>query len=65
MKKPRYFPIEAKRSAVRRVAAGEAVSTVARDIGAGRGRLYLWYRSTRRVALRGCADMAGRASKRR
>jgi transposase-like protein len=44
MKKPRYFPIEVKRGAVKRIAAGEAVSTVARDLGAGCGRLYLWYR---------------------
>lgn len=41
--KHRYFSVEAKRAAVRRVADGEAASTVARDIGAERGTLYKWY----------------------
>jgi transposase len=53
MKQPRYFPIEVKRAAVKRVASGEAVSTVARDIGAGRGRLYLWYRRYQEGGLDG------------
>ncbi len=43
-KKHRYFSVEEKRSAVGRVAAGEAASTVARDIGAERDSLYKWYR---------------------
>jgi transposase-like protein len=42
-KQHRYFPVEAKRAAVLRVEAGEAVSAIARDIGATRGRLYAWY----------------------
>ena len=45
--KHRYFPEEAKRAAVKRVAAGEAVSTVARAIGTHRSRLYEWYRKYR------------------
>lgn len=46
-KKRRYFAEEVKRAAVKRVVAGEAVSTVARDIGARRGRLYEWYHQYR------------------
>ena len=44
MKKHRYFSEEQKRAAVARVAGGEAVSTVARAIGADRRRLYEWWR---------------------
>ncbi len=44
MKKYRYFTEGQKRVAVERVAAGEAVSRVARAIGADRKRLYEWYR---------------------
>jgi transposase len=43
-KKHRYFSVEEKQSAVQRMAAGEAASTVARDIGAARDTLYKWYR---------------------
>ena len=43
MKKHRYFTEDQKRAAVARVAAGEAVSTVARAIRADRKRLYEWY----------------------
>jgi transposase-like protein len=43
MKKHRYLSEAAKRSAVARVASGEAVSTVARSIGVNRNRLYEWY----------------------
>ena len=42
MKKHQYFTEERTRSAVARVAAGEAVSTVARSMGADRKRLYEW-----------------------
>jgi transposase-like protein len=42
MKKHRYFPEDVKRRAVGRVAKGEAVTTVAQDIGADRRRLYEW-----------------------
>ena len=42
MKKHRQFTEEEKRSAVARVLKGEAVSTVARAIGADRNRLYEW-----------------------
>jgi transposase len=38
----RYLSEAQKRSAVARVAAGEAVSTVARSIGVNRNRLYEW-----------------------
>lgn len=41
-KKPRYFTVEEKLAAVKRVANGEAVSTVARDIGGNRDTLYKW-----------------------
>jgi transposase len=44
MKKHRYFTEEQKRAAVARVMKGEAVSTVARKIGADRKRLYEWRR---------------------
>jgi|SRR5919108_2816563 transposase-like protein len=53
MRKHRYFPEEAKRAAVKRVADGEAVSTVARSIGAHRGRLYEWYRKYQEGGLDG------------
>ncbi len=42
MKKLRYFTDEQKLAAVARVLKGEAVSTVARAIGADRKRLYEW-----------------------
>jgi len=42
MKKRRQFPEGLKRSAVRRVVAGEAVATVARSIGVDRRRLDDW-----------------------
>ena len=42
MKKHRQFTEEQKRAAVARVLKGEAVSTVARSIGADRNRLYEW-----------------------
>jgi len=42
MKKHRHFTEEQKRAAVARVLKGEAVSTVARKIGADRKRLYEW-----------------------
>jgi len=53
MKKARYFPVEVKRKAVERVAAGEAVSTVGREIGADRGLLYKWYRKYQEGGLDG------------
>jgi transposase len=43
MSKHRYFREEEKRAAVARVAAGESVTTVARQLGADRRRLYEWY----------------------
>ena len=43
MSKHRYFREEVKRAAVARVAAGASVTTVARQIGADRRRLYEWY----------------------
>lgn len=52
-KKYRYFPEAEKRSAVKRMAAGEAPSTVARDIGANRSRLYEWYDKYREGGLEG------------
>jgi transposase len=53
MNKHRCFPEDVKRAAVRRVANGEAVSTVARAIGANRGRLYEWYRKYQEGGLEG------------
>jgi transposase len=47
MKTRRRFSEEVKRSAVRRVLEGEAVSTVARAIGVERRRLHDWYRKYR------------------
>jgi transposase len=40
----RRYLAEEKEAAVRRVAAGEAVTSVARAVGADRKRLYEWYR---------------------
>ena len=42
---------EVKRTAVRRVAAGEAVSAVAADLGIDRRRLYEWQELARRDGL--------------
>ena len=53
MKERQYFALEVKRTAVKRVAAGEAVSTVALDIGTTGGRLYAWYRKYRAEGLDG------------
>jgi transposase len=53
MKKHRYFPEDVKRAAVKRVAEGVSVSTVAREIGANRGRLYEWYRKYQEGGLEG------------
>ncbi|HEY2873852.1 MAG TPA: transposase [Reyranella sp.] len=56
MKKHRHFTEEQKRAAVARVVKGEAVSTVARAIGADRKRLYEWrsrYQSAGAAGLRG------------
>ena len=53
MKERQYFALEVKRTAVKRVAAGEAVSTVALDIGTTCGRLYAWYRKYRAEGLDG------------
>ena len=44
MKRHRQLAEIEKRASVGRVAAGEAVSTVARSIGVDRRRLYEWYR---------------------
>ena len=55
MKKHRHFTEEQKRAAVARVLKGEAVSTVARAIGADRKRLYDWrsqYREAGPAGLR-------------
>jgi transposase len=46
-RKHRYFPEEVKLAAVKRMVDGEAASTVARDIGAERTRLYEWYHKYR------------------
>jgi transposase len=53
MKKARYFALAVKRKTVERLAAGEAVSTVAREIGADRGALYKWYRKYQEGGLDG------------
>jgi len=52
-KKHRYFPVEVKVAAIKRVANGEAVSTVARDIGGNRDSLYKWYRKYQEGGLDG------------
>ena len=52
-KKHRYFPVKEKVAAVKRVANGEAVSTVARDIGGHRDSLYKWYRKYQEGGLDG------------
>ena len=46
-KRYQYLSEARKRSAVARVAGGEAVSTVARSIGVNRNRLYEWCRKYR------------------
>ena len=52
-KKHRYLSVEAKGAAVKRVAAGEAASTVAREIGIARDSLYKWYRKYQEGGLDG------------
>lgn len=53
MKKPRILPVEVKRTAVKRVAAGEGVPAVALEIGVTSGRLYRWYSKYRQDGLEG------------
>ena len=53
MRKPRYFSVEIKRRAVKRIAAGEAVATVADEVGAGRSRVYRWYKRYQEEGLTG------------
>ena len=60
----RYLSEAQKRAAVARVAAGEAVSTVARSIEVNRNRLYEWCTSTRKVEPRRCGGLVGRARRR-
>jgi transposase len=52
-KKHRYFADDVKLAAVKRLADGEAASTVARDIGADRLRLYEWYHKYREGGAEG------------
>src|SRR5262245_34450313 len=52
-KKHRYFSDDVKLAAVKRMADGEAVLTVARDIGANRLRLYEWYHKYREGGAEG------------
>jgi transposase len=52
-KKHRYFSVEEKLAAVQRMANGEAVLTVARDIGGSRDSLYKWYRHYQEGGLDG------------
>jgi hypothetical protein len=61
-RKHRYFPDDVKLAAVQRMAAGEAASTVARDIGADRLRLYEWYHKYREGGPEGLRRV-GRPSK--
>jgi len=61
-KNHRYFSDDVKLAAVKRVAKGEAVSTVARDIGANRLRLYEWYHKYREGGPSGLRRV-GRPSK--
>jgi hypothetical protein len=64
-KNHRYFSVEEKkRSAVKRVTAGEAASTAAPDIGAERDSL-CDTASIRMAGRRSCAGLAGRARRRR
>ena len=51
MKRPLNVSGEIKRAAVRRVAAGEAVSAVASDLKINRQRLYEWQEQARRGGL--------------
>jgi transposase len=61
-KKPRYFPVEVKLAAVKRVTNGEAVLTVARDIGGNRDSLYKWCRKYQEIGPDGLRA-AGRPRK--
>jgi transposase len=61
-KKYRYFSEDVKRAAVKRLVDGEAVATVARDIGAKGGRLYEWYHKYREGGPEGLRR-SGRPSK--
>lgn len=51
MKRPLNVSGEVKRKAVRRVAAGEAVSAVAADLGIDRRRVYEWQEQVRQGGL--------------
>jgi transposase-like protein len=51
MKRAKSISVELKRRAVRRVAAGEAVSAVAADLGVDRRRLYEWQEQVRQGGL--------------
>ena len=51
MKRSKNVSVELKRRAVRRVAAGEAVSAVAADLKVDRRRLYEWQEQVRQDGL--------------
>jgi len=62
MKRRQGYSGEFKRAAVSRVAGGEEVSAVARDLGIDRRRLYEWQQ---RVDLNGMAGLRGPGRPRR
>jgi transposase-like protein len=52
MTRPVVVSVEAKRSALDRIANGEAVSAVAADLGIHRQRLYYWQTRVRKDGLK-------------
>lgn len=62
MKRPVEHPANVKRTAVRRVLAGEEVTAVARDLGVDRRRLYKW---RQRAELNGIESLRGRGRPRK
>ena len=63
MKRRKYVSVEVKRSAVSRVAAGEDVSAVARELKVDRRRLYDWQEHVRQGGLEALRGGPGRPRK--
>lgn len=55
----RWTPKDVKDAAIERVAAGETVSLVARDVGVGPDTVYVWLRGKRcRTSWQACESSA-------
>ena len=63
MKRRKYVSVEVKRAAVSRVARGEDVSAVARELEVDRRRLYEWQEQVRQGGLEALRGRPGRPRK--